>query len=96
MCHSKGGNQREASLPSANNFMFTHSGQTIIDKNISEHLITAYFRAATVGNAVTGFKKCVMEIYNPLVFNERAFAVSKATDNDIVGDETLRIIVLML
>ncbi|GFY30108.1 hypothetical protein TNCV_4074211 [Trichonephila clavipes] len=34
MCRSKGGNQRKAFLPSANNFMVTHPGQTIIDKNI--------------------------------------------------------------
>ncbi|GFW67725.1 uncharacterized protein TNCV_3445971 [Trichonephila clavipes] len=32
MCRSKGGNQRKASLPSANNFMVIHPGQTIIDK----------------------------------------------------------------
>ncbi|PRD33690.1 UNVERIFIED_CONTAM: hypothetical protein NCL1_16893 [Trichonephila clavipes] len=34
MCRSKGGNQRKASLSSANNFMVIHPGQTIIDKNI--------------------------------------------------------------
>ncbi|GFX58640.1 hypothetical protein TNCV_418191 [Trichonephila clavipes] len=33
MCRSKGGNQRKASLPSANSFMVTHPGQSIIDKN---------------------------------------------------------------
>ncbi|GFV65713.1 hypothetical protein TNCV_3879261 [Trichonephila clavipes] len=37
--------------------MVTHSGQTIVDKNIGERLSTASFRAATVGNAVKGFKK---------------------------------------
>ncbi|GFU65679.1 hypothetical protein TNCV_636021 [Trichonephila clavipes] len=35
MCRSKGGNQRKASLSSANNFMVIHPGQTIIDKNIA-------------------------------------------------------------
>ncbi|GFW79004.1 hypothetical protein TNCV_214371 [Trichonephila clavipes] len=35
MCRSKGGNQRKASLPSTNNFMVTHPGQTIIDKKIA-------------------------------------------------------------
>ncbi|GFS72733.1 uncharacterized protein TNCV_1421191 [Trichonephila clavipes] len=74
-------------LPSANNFMVTHPGQTIIDKNISERLSTAYFRAATVGNADKGFKKCGIETHNPLVFSEHDFTASKATDHD-VGDET--------
>ncbi|GFT09971.1 hypothetical protein TNCV_1114331 [Trichonephila clavipes] len=88
MRHSKGGNLRKASLPSANNFMVTHPEQITIDKNIGERLSTTYFRAATVGNAVKGFKKCAIETHNPLVFSEHDFATSKATDHDVVGDET--------
>ncbi|GFX28506.1 uncharacterized protein TNCV_1153151 [Trichonephila clavipes] len=68
--------------------MVTHPGQTIIDKNISESWSTAYFRAATVGNAVKGFKKCGIETHNLLVFSEHDFAASKATDHYVVGDET--------
>ncbi|GFV55561.1 hypothetical protein TNCV_2574011 [Trichonephila clavipes] len=88
MCRSKGGNQRKASLPSANNFRVTHPGQTILDKNIGERLSTAYFREATVGNAVKWLKKCAIGTHNPLVFSEHVFAASKATDHDVVGDET--------
>ncbi|GFT10176.1 uncharacterized protein TNCV_1115901 [Trichonephila clavipes] len=88
MRHSKGGNLRKASLPSANNFMVTHPEQITIDKSIGERLSTTYFRAATVGNAVKGFKKCAIETHNPLVFSEHDFAASKATDHDVVGDET--------
>ncbi|GFT22162.1 hypothetical protein TNCV_3272041 [Trichonephila clavipes] len=80
MCLSKGGNQRKASLPSANNFMVTHPGQNVIDKNIVERLSIAYFRAATTGNAVKGFKKCAIETHNPLLFSEHDFAASKTTD----------------
>ncbi|GFS75606.1 uncharacterized protein TNCV_3423911 [Trichonephila clavipes] len=87
-CRSKGGNQRKTFLPSANNFMVPHPGQIIIDKNIGERLSTAYFREATVGNAVKGFKKCGIETHNPLVFSEHDFTASKATEHDVVGDET--------
>ncbi|GFU31744.1 hypothetical protein TNCV_1176201 [Trichonephila clavipes] len=88
MCRSKGGNQRKASLPFGNNFMITHQGQTIIDKNNGERLSTAYFRTATVGNAVKGFKKCAIKTHKPLLFREHDFTASNVTDYDIVGDET--------
>lgn len=69
------------------NFMVTHPGQAITDKNIGELLSTAYFKAATVGNAVNGFKECGIEPYNPLVFSEHDFAAAKTTDHDVVSDE---------
>ncbi|GFV24777.1 hypothetical protein TNCV_882451 [Trichonephila clavipes] len=68
--------------------MVTHPGQTIIDKNIDECLSAAYFRVATVGNAVKRFKKRGIETHNPLVFSEHDFAASKATDHDVIGNET--------
>ncbi|GFT22613.1 hypothetical protein TNCV_2983821 [Trichonephila clavipes] len=88
MCCSKGGDQRKTVLSSANNFMVTPLGQTIIDKNIGERLSTADSRAAGVGNAIKGFEKCGIETHNPLVFSEHDFAASKAIDHDVVGDET--------
>ncbi|GFT28587.1 uncharacterized protein TNCV_429741 [Trichonephila clavipes] len=85
ICRSKWGDQRKTCLPSVKNFMVTHPGQTNIDKSFGERLSTTYFRAATVGNDVKGFQKCGIETHNPLVFD---FAASKATDLDVVGDET--------
>ncbi|GFV97324.1 transposable element Tc3 transposase [Trichonephila clavipes] len=35
-----------------------------------------------------GFKKCAIETHNYLVFSDHDFAASKATDHDVVGDET--------
>ncbi|GFV99658.1 hypothetical protein TNCV_5080201 [Trichonephila clavipes] len=35
-----------------------------------------------------GFKKCAIETHNPLVLSKHDFAASKATDYDVVGDET--------
>ncbi|GFX35300.1 uncharacterized protein TNCV_101071 [Trichonephila clavipes] len=63
-------------------------GQTITDKNIDELLSTAHFKAATVGNAVKGFKECGIEPHNPLVFSEQYFAAAKTTGHDVVGDTT--------
>ncbi|GFW33053.1 hypothetical protein TNCV_2109831 [Trichonephila clavipes] len=57
-------------------------------QNIGELLSTAYFKAATVGNAVKGFKEYGIEPHNPLVFSEHDFAASKSTDHGVVGDET--------
>ncbi|GFV29492.1 uncharacterized protein TNCV_2728731 [Trichonephila clavipes] len=68
--------------------MVTHPGQTIIDKTIGECLSIAYFTADTVGNAVKRFKKWGIETHNPFVFNKHDFAASKATNHDVVGDET--------
>ncbi|GFX00814.1 uncharacterized protein TNCV_4577811 [Trichonephila clavipes] len=88
MCRSKGTGDRKAFVQSANYFMVTHSGQTIMEKNIGERLSTAYFRAVTVGNAVKGFKKCGIETYNSLVLREHDFAASNSTDHNVLGDET--------
>ncbi|GFU98473.1 hypothetical protein TNCV_3653041 [Trichonephila clavipes] len=86
-CRLKKGDQKKVFLPSANNFMVT-LGQTIIDKNGGERLRTTSFRAATVGNTIKGFTKCGIETHNPLVFSGHGVAASKATDHDVVGDET--------
>lgn len=47
---------------------------------------TAYFKAATVGNGINGFKKCGIEHYDPLVFNEHDFAAVKTTNHVLVTD----------
>ncbi|GFV39605.1 hypothetical protein TNCV_4642401 [Trichonephila clavipes] len=64
---SKGDDQRKTLLPSDKKFMVIHPGQTITDKIIGEFLSTAYFKAATVGNAVKWFKECRIEPHNPLM-----------------------------
>lgn len=66
------------------NFMITHPGQLINDKKIGELLSIAYFKAATVGNAVNGFRHTGIEPYNPLVFDDHDFAAAKTTDKDLI------------
>ncbi|GFU22095.1 dynein beta chain, ciliary [Trichonephila clavipes] len=78
--------QNVSHLQACDNIILTHPGQTITDKNIGEVLSTTYFKAATVGNAVKGFKKCGIELHNPLVLSEYDFAAAKTTDDGVVGD----------
>ncbi|XP_046662227.1 uncharacterized protein LOC124370172 [Homalodisca vitripennis] len=65
------------------NFMVNNPGQTISDFKIGELLTIAYFKAATVGNAVSGFRSTGIEPYNPLVFDEHDFAASQTTDQNL-------------
>ncbi|GFV48825.1 uncharacterized protein TNCV_4269021 [Trichonephila clavipes] len=58
------------------------------EKHCIKRLSAAYFRAATVGNAVKGFKNCGIEDHNLLAFSKHDFAASKAADHDVVADET--------
>lgn len=69
------------------NFMVTHPGQPITDKKVGEILSNAYFKAATVGNAVNGFKESGIEPYNPMVFSEHDFAAAITTDRDVIPND---------
>ncbi|GFW84185.1 RNase H domain-containing protein [Trichonephila clavipes] len=62
--------------------------QTITDKNIDEILGTAYFKAATVGNAVKGFKECGIKPHNPRVQRIWLCCCAKTTDHDVVCNAT--------
>ncbi|KAJ8884467.1 hypothetical protein PR048_016324 [Dryococelus australis] len=68
------------------NFMVSHPGQAITGQKVNELLSIAYFKAATVGNAVNSFKECGIEPYDPLCFNEHDFAAAKTTDHVLVTD----------
>lgn len=64
----------------SDNFSVSHPGQGITDYNIGELLSTAYFKAATVGNAVKGFRACGIEPFNPQVFGDEDFAPAATTE----------------
>ncbi|GFV27380.1 uncharacterized protein TNCV_3795751 [Trichonephila clavipes] len=69
--------------------LYSHSPRTTItDKNIGEILSTTFFKIATVGNVIKGFKKRGIKPHNPLVFNEYDFAHAKTNDHDVVGEAT--------
>ncbi|KAJ8869440.1 hypothetical protein PR048_028430 [Dryococelus australis] len=63
-----------------NNFMVYHPGQAITDRDV------AYIRAATVANAVKGFKACGIEPYSPQIFDEEDFARSATIERDIQAE----------
>ncbi|GFS52372.1 uncharacterized protein TNCV_4850821 [Trichonephila clavipes] len=50
--------------------------------------IKVHAKVATVGSAVIGFKECGFEVHNRDWRFIHDFAASKATDHDVVGDET--------
>lgn len=61
-------------------FLINSPGIPITDKNLGPLFGEAYCRAATVNNAVNGFKACGIEPYNPLVFDDSDFVPSKTTE----------------
>ncbi|KAJ8888764.1 hypothetical protein PR048_008256 [Dryococelus australis] len=65
------------------NSMVSHPGQAITDKDVGQFFGTPYLRAATVANAVKGFKACGIEPYNPQIFAAEDFAPSATTERDL-------------
>ncbi|KAJ8953481.1 hypothetical protein NQ318_023602 [Aromia moschata] len=65
-------------------FMVNHPGIPITDRNFGPMLGEAYGKAATVNNAVKGFRACGVEPFNPNVFEESDFAPSATSERDYV------------
>lgn len=61
-------------------FLINHPGIAITDKNIGPLFGEAYCRAANINNAVSGFRACGIEPFNPLVFDDSDFVASKTTE----------------
>ena len=61
-------------------FSITYPGQVIPDCNNGELLTTAYCKAATVGNAVRGFKECGIEPFNSQIFHKEDFVSAESTE----------------
>ncbi|XP_030764171.1 uncharacterized protein LOC115888559 [Sitophilus oryzae] len=63
-------------------FLVNHPGVVISDRNIGPLFAEAYCKAATVSNAVKGFKACGIEPFNPLIFDDKDFAAARTTERD--------------
>ncbi|XP_030763701.1 uncharacterized protein LOC115888207 [Sitophilus oryzae] len=63
-------------------FLVNHPGVVISDRNIGPLFAEAYCKAATVSNAVKGFKACGIEPFNPLIFDDNDFAAARTTERD--------------
>lgn len=65
------------------NFMVSHPGQVIGEKDVASLLRIAYLKAATSGNAVSGFSATGIEPYNSSIFSESDFAPAATTNREI-------------
>lgn len=70
------------------NFLVSHPGRAIVDHDIGKLFGQAYNKAATVGNAVHGFRSTGIEPYNPLVFSDLDFESSVVTDRPLEEKNT--------
>lgn len=68
------------------NFSVSNPFQPVTDRHIGELLSIAYFQAATVGNAVNGFRSTGIEPYNPLVFTDADFVPSETSERELEFD----------
>ncbi|KAJ8982176.1 hypothetical protein NQ317_013961, partial [Molorchus minor] len=66
-------------------WMLQNAGRGITHFQVGEIFNQAYSKAATVGNATSGFKKTGIHPFDPHIFPDWMFAPSKTTD---VGPET--------
>lgn len=66
----------------------SNSGRTVGLYQISKILYTAYLKAASVGNSISGFKVCGIRPFNPDIFQEHLYGPSSTTDRDIENINT--------
>ena len=65
----------------------THPGRVVTQFQIASIFGEAYLNAATMGNAINGFKKTGIWSLDPLVFQEHDFLPASVTDIDLAGAE---------
>ena len=57
-----------------------HPGRSVTEFQIAALFGSAYTKAATVSNAISGFRKCGINPFNPHIFSDDDFAASDVTD----------------
>jgi hypothetical protein len=60
-----------------------HPGRPVTEYQIAELFNTAYSQAATVGNALAGFRSTGIVPFNPDIFTEADFQAAKVTERDL-------------
>ncbi|CAH1960859.1 unnamed protein product [Acanthoscelides obtectus] len=68
-------------------FLVNHPGCQITDRNLGPLFGEANSRAATVNNALKGFKACGIEPFNPLISDDSDFAPAITTERENPSDE---------
>lgn len=69
--------------------MTNHPGRAIKECDVEKLFCEAYNRAATVTNAVSGFRTCDIQSYNPNVFSDFDFASTKVTERPLENCKTI-------
>lgn len=64
-------------------FMTSHPGLVISEAHIASLFGEAYFKGATMHNAISGFKSCGIEPFHPNIFQDNDFAASATTDRQL-------------
>lgn len=69
----------------ARSWMISHPGRAITEPDMVGIFTEAYGKSATVGNAVSGYKKTGIHPFDPTVLDDDAFSAASVTENDISG-----------
>lgn len=72
-------------------FMTNHPGFVILETNIASLFGEAYIKGANMHNAISGFKSCGIEPFDPNIFQKHDFAASATTDIPLVIDSDINI-----
>ena len=67
-----------------------HPGRAVTEFQISTLFGSAFMKAAKVSNAISGFRKCGINPFNPHIFTDEDFAAADVTDMPIPADVTPR------
>ena len=74
-----------------------HPGRSVTEFQIATLLGSAYTKAATLSNAVSGFQKCGIHPRNPHVFSDDDFVAAVVTDKpDPIYSRIVRLVVTCL
>lgn len=63
-------------------FLVNNPGTAISERNLGPLFSEAYGKAATVNNAVKGFKACGIEPFNPFIFEDHDFSPAATTERE--------------
>lgn len=72
--------------------MVNNPGKAIRDKNIGSLFRKAYEKAATVGNAVNGFRRCGIQPFDPHIFSDMDYAPALTTEGEMKDLKKMKLI----
>jgi len=67
----------------AKSWLMNHPGRAITEPDMVSIFTEAYGKSATVGNAISGYKKTGIHPFDPSVLDDDAFSAASVTDTDV-------------